>query len=755
MKAKVMRAALLLVALLVVAAGCWNPTGGEPKVGPEAGPAEHGRVVLQFNDLRAVTMTPEISLEIDSYEVSFTRTDFETVPLTGVPGDATQTEPVSLLPGPWQVTVNAVNDEGKVIGFGETEVSVAARQTRTASVTIRSLTGEGTLSLTADASELDLLSPSISGTLISGATGEEIAVSMSLDGSPGSLEQSLEAGTYLLSLQLFESDTAIAGFVSAVLIVYEEITSAELVFRPVSGTVVAELVDEIIRPIAIALEGLQETLGPEESMTVSAQTAPAVDSYQWYLNGYPIDGENGQEITLGPGLHEREYLLTVVAQRGEIFSAQEGVFTVTALETYAVTYDPNGATSGTAPSEQMKIHGVDLTLAANSGNLALHSIVLYNFVGWNTASDGTGTDYAEGAIYSTDADLTLYANWEPLAIYYPITAVSAGGSHTMILDFGGTLLATGANPQGQIGDGTTDDKSTPVAVMSGVAAVSAGWLHTMILGTDGTLRATGYNYHGRLGDGTTENKSNPVEIVSGVAAVSAGGGHTITIDTGGTLWATGFNQWGQLGDGSTEDKHTPVEVMSDVSAASAGGEHTMILKTDGTLWATGRNQFGQLGDGTTEDSSTPVEIMSGVAAVSTYGYHTMILDDDGTLWATGLNSAGQLGDGTTEDSSTPVEIMNDVAAVSAGAGHTMILDTDGTLWATGSNSYGQLGDGTTENRISPIAVMSGVAVVSAGYSHTMILDTDGRLWATGRNDYGQLGDGTTEDRRSPVCVSWW
>ena len=80
----------------------------------------------------------------------------------------------------------------------------------------------------------------------------------------------------------------------------------------------------------------------------------------------------------------------------------------TQLPTYTVTYDANGADSGTAPNDQTKIEGEDLTLSGNSGNLARSG---YTFAGWNTANDGSGTAYAEGAAYSEDADLTLHAKW--------------------------------------------------------------------------------------------------------------------------------------------------------------------------------------------------------------------------------------------------------------------------------------------------------------------------------------------------------
>ena len=82
----------------------------------------------------------------------------------------------------------------------------------------------------------------------------------------------------------------------------------------------------------------------------------------------------------------------------------------TAPETYTVSYDANNATSGTPPAPQTKTQGEPLTLATNSGNLVRTGDT---FDGWNTAADGSGTDYAEGATYTADADVTLYANWTP------------------------------------------------------------------------------------------------------------------------------------------------------------------------------------------------------------------------------------------------------------------------------------------------------------------------------------------------------
>ena len=109
---------------------------------------------------------------------------------------------------------------------------------------------------------------------------------------------------------------------------------------------------------------------------------------------------------------------TLVYTEGDTFLMESAPVTLyaqwTALPTYTVTYDANDADSGSAPGDQTKIEGSDLTLADNTGGLTRSG---YTFVGWNTAANGSGTSYAEGATYSTDEELTLYADWTTLPTY--------------------------------------------------------------------------------------------------------------------------------------------------------------------------------------------------------------------------------------------------------------------------------------------------------------------------------------------------
>jgi uncharacterized repeat protein (TIGR02543 family) len=85
----------------------------------------------------------------------------------------------------------------------------------------------------------------------------------------------------------------------------------------------------------------------------------------------------------------------------------------TDADAFAVTYDANGATSGTAPvdSDGPYVAGATVTVAANTGTLARTG---YTFSGWNTAANGSGTSYpATGSATFTmpAANVVLYAEW--------------------------------------------------------------------------------------------------------------------------------------------------------------------------------------------------------------------------------------------------------------------------------------------------------------------------------------------------------
>jgi uncharacterized repeat protein (TIGR02543 family) len=93
----------------------------------------------------------------------------------------------------------------------------------------------------------------------------------------------------------------------------------------------------------------------------------------------------------------------------------------TAIPTTTVTFDNNGG-SGSISNE------VDNVPTALTDNAFTRSG--YTFAGWNTASNGSGTAYADAATYPFTADATLYAQWTAIP-NKTVTFDSNGGTGTM------------------------------------------------------------------------------------------------------------------------------------------------------------------------------------------------------------------------------------------------------------------------------------------------------------------------------------
>jgi alpha-tubulin suppressor-like RCC1 family protein len=332
------------------------------------------------------------------------------------------------------------------------------------------------------------------------------------------------------------------------------------------------------------------------------------------------------------------------------------------------------------------------------------------------------------------------------------------------------LYAWGDAGDGELGDGTVVDKSSPVQVgtLATWTQVSAGNEHTAAVRTDGTFWTWGSGGGGRLGHGTTVSKSSPTQVGALTTwskiygGLTVGNDFTLAITTGGELYAWGVNYFGMLGNGTVVDKSSPVQIgaLTNWSQVSGGNNVTGAIKTDGTLWAWGRGSAGLLGDGTVVSKSSPVQIgaITNWSQVSVGGQHAVAITTGGELYAWGYNSNGQLGDGTIVARSSPVQVgaLTDWSQVSAGnSPHTVAVKTDGTLWAWGNNNSGQLGDNTTVNKSSPVQIgaLTTWAQGSAGGYFTAAVTTNGELYAWGDNSpNGQLGDGTVVDKSSPVQI---
>lgn len=77
-----------------------------------------------------------------------------------------------------------------------------------------------------------------------------------------------------------------------------------------------------------------------------------------------------------------------------------------------LTYIGNGNTDGNAPTDANSpyVPGATVTVLGNTGNLTKTG-GNFIFAGWNTATDGSGTNYLAGATFAMLSDTILYAKW--------------------------------------------------------------------------------------------------------------------------------------------------------------------------------------------------------------------------------------------------------------------------------------------------------------------------------------------------------
>ncbi len=323
----------------------------------------------------------------------------------------------------------------------------------------------------------------------------------------------------------------------------------------------------------------------------------------------------------------------------------------------------------------------------------------YNFYG-QLGINSTSDSYAPVAVNADAGSSALFGK--------TVIAIGAGSIHSLAMCSDGTIVGWGDNSYGQLGDNTTTQRNTPVAVNTAsgtsalfgktVTAVAAGGFHSLAVCSDGTVAAWGSNNYGQLGDNTSMPHYAPVAVntTSGtsalfgktVTAVAGGGSHSLALCSDGAVVAWGDNN-GQLGNNSGTWSFAPVAVNTTsgtsalfskaVTAISAGGKHSVALCSDGTVAAWGENFYGQLGDNTntypnTRNVPTAVNTTTGISALY---------------------------------SKTAI-------AIAAGSAHSLTLCSDGTLATWGDNSYGQLGDNTTTQRRAPVTVntANGISVLS-------------------------------------------
>lgn len=244
-----------------------------------------------------------------------------------------------------------------------------------------------------------------------------------------------------------------------------------------------------------------------------------------------------------------------------------------------------------------------------------------------------------------------------------VAKISAGGSQTCAVTTGGAARCWGNNHAGRLGDGTTTNRTTPVAVSglsSGVRDIVAGGTHACAVLTSGAARCWGWNEHGQLGDGSTTNRSRPVAVSglsSGVLDIAPGSRMTCARKSPGGVLCWGRNDYGQVGDGTTYTRLTPRSIItSGVAELVTGGSFSCARLISDEMKCWGYNTYGQLGDGATTNRTRPVTVQgldAGISQITAKSGHACAVTGEGKGQCWGRNQDGQLGNGTVVDSLTP------------------------------------------------------------------------------------------------------
>jgi alpha-tubulin suppressor-like RCC1 family protein len=183
-----------------------------------------------------------------------------------------------------------------------------------------------------------------------------------------------------------------------------------------------------------------------------------------------------------------------------------------------------------------------------------------------------------------------------------MSALAAGSNHSLALKSDGTVWAWGDNTLGQLGFGTppgVSNQAVQVPGISDVTAIYAGGNHTLALKSDGTVWAWGNNSNGQLGvSPATAFRTAPAQVagLSGIVAIGAGLNHSLAVGTDGTVWTWGSNSQGQLGDGTMVDSSSPAAVsgLPPMQAVTGGWDFSLGLTAAGRIYGWGSNNDGEL-----------------------------------------------------------------------------------------------------------------------------------------------------------------
>ena len=196
-----------------------------------------------------------------------------------------------------------------------------------------------------------------------------------------------------------------------------------------------------------------------------------------------------------------------------------------------------------------------------------------------------------------------------------IVQVACGNDFTLFLTADGRVKSCGNNSDGQLGDGSTTNRSTPTFIpnLSNIVYISAKYLSCFALHADGTVYGWGFTF----GLNPVKIRDSVSTFLENIVDMSIEDNNSHFVLYNGTVRSLGTNYAGQYGNGTTTPSTSYANstttmlssagvTLSNIVSVSAGSGFTIVQLADGTLRSVGSQQFGALGNGV--NSSTNITL---------------------------------------------------------------------------------------------------------------------------------------------------
>ena len=175
-----------------------------------------------------------------------------------------------------------------------------------------------------------------------------------------------------------------------------------------------------------------------------------------------------------------------------------------------------------------------------------------------------------------------------------LTQIAVGLYHTCALGSDNKAYCWGNGYYSQLGNNSITDSRIPVAVAPGaipsgvtLTQISAGAYHTCALGSNDKAYCWGKGGDGQLGNNSTSNSSTPVAVVQGaipsgvnLTQISAGEHHTCALGSDHKAYCWGKNEYGQLGTGSAMKAKVPAQVTTGYTLKLSDNNSSMHYAYD-------------------------------------------------------------------------------------------------------------------------------------------------------------------------------